>query len=169
MHIIHRDLPLCPFLLHSWNFLLTLGSFFLQIPDLWNGARKTWPLIPTRRNHKRRINRNESAGQCDGFLWTLDILTGSIISSDSRFLSSSSFFLLFPPPLLFLSSSETQQVVLWRGCHTVRAGDWREGTPPAPILPCPRPRTNLWTWDPRFMWNTGTRFSLLFSHLLARR
>lgn len=122
MHIIRRDLPLCPFLLHCWNSLLTLGSFFFQIPDLWNGARKTWPLIPTRRNHKRRINRNESAGQCDGFLWTLDILTGSIISSDSRFLSSSSFFLLFPPPLLFLSSSETQQVVLWRGCHTVRAG-----------------------------------------------
>ena len=125
MHIIRRDLPLCPFLLHSWNSLLTLGSFFFQIPDLWNGARKTWPLIPTRRNHKRRINRNESAGQCDGFLWTLDILTGSIISSDSRFLSSSSFFLLFP--LLFLSSSETQQVVLWRGCHTVRAGIGEKG------------------------------------------
>lgn len=102
MHIIRRDLPLCPFLLHCWNSLLTLRSFFFQIPDLWNGARKTWPLIPTRRNHKRRINRNESAGQCDGFLWTLDILTGSIISSDSRFLSSSSFFLLFSSSSLLL-------------------------------------------------------------------
>lgn len=118
-----------------------------------------------RDDHKRRINRNESAGQCDGFLWAVDILTGSIISWDSRFLFSSFFSLsLF---LLLLSSSETQQVVLWRGCHTVRAGDWREGTPPASILPCPRPRTNLWTWDPRFyVLHRYTLLPLLFSHLL---
>lgn len=118
-----------------------------------------------RDDHKRRINRNESAGQCDGFLWAVDILTGSIISWDSRFLFSSFFSLsLF---LLLLSSSKTQQVVLWRGCHTVRAGDWREGTPPAPILPCPRPRTNLWTWDPRFTFYTGTRFSLSCSRTFS--
>lgn len=55
-----------------------------------------------RDDHKRRINRNESAGQCDGFLWAVDILTGSIISWDSRFLFSSFFSLSFSSSSFFI-------------------------------------------------------------------
>lgn len=115
---------------------------------------KTWPLI---RNHKRRINRNESAGQCDGFLWTVDILTGSIISS-VPFLFS--FFPLCLLLFFFFLHLKRNRSYCDEGVTPLERGIGEKGTPPAPFLPCPRPRTNLWTWDPRFMWNTGTQASL---------
>lgn len=62
-----------------------------------------------------------------------------------RSYSAVSFFLFSP----LSSSSRTQQVVLWRGCHSLRM-ESAGGPLRLSILALVRRSTNLWTWDRRF-------------------